>query len=186
MWRKSASQTHNQAARHFALQLRLRSNWISWEVHQFYDFTRSIRRRARAVCQNILEVALFLRNRGSQCLFWGNRATRIGGSIPEESRFTIPVFGGIVPPLTSTSLKWYPSSCRAGRKRLAPKPPPKRQPDPKQVTSTRSRIRRQAAAAAARAHERDDDLESTAATTVSAATGVRHGCIIFTFYLLHF
>ena len=99
MWRKSASQTHNQAARHFALQLRLRSNWISWEVHQFYDFTRSIRRRARAVCQNILEVALFLRNRGSQCLFWGNRATRIGGSIPEESWFTIPICWGIVPPL---------------------------------------------------------------------------------------
>ena len=86
-----------------------------------------------------------------------------------------------------TSLKWYlVSRCRAGRKRLAPKPPPKRQPDPKQVTSTRSRIRRQAAAAEARAHERDDDLESTAATTVSAATGVRHGSIIFTFYLLHF
>ena len=32
-----------------------------------------------------LEVARFLRNRGSQFLFWGNRATRIGGSIHEES-----------------------------------------------------------------------------------------------------
>ena len=26
-------------------------------------------------------------------VFWGNLATRIGGSIPEESRFTIPIFG---------------------------------------------------------------------------------------------
>ena len=92
-----------------------------------------------------------------------------------------------------TSLKWYlVSRCRAGRKRLAPKPPPKRQPDPKQVTSTRSRIRRQAvaaaaAAAAARAQDRDDDLESTAATvtTVSGATVARDDSIIFC-YLLHF
>ena len=35
----------------------------------------------------------FLRNRGSQFLFWGDRATRIEGSIPEESRFTIPFWG---------------------------------------------------------------------------------------------
>ena len=48
-----------------------------------------------------LEVARFLRNRGSQFLFWGNRATRIGGSIPEESQFTIH-FLGIVPPLFIT------------------------------------------------------------------------------------
>ena len=40
-----------------------------------------------------LEVARFLRNRGSQFLFLGNRATRIGDSIPEESRFTIPISG---------------------------------------------------------------------------------------------
>ena len=41
-----------------------------------------------------LEVARFLRKRGSQFLFFGgNRATRIGGSIPEESRFTIPFLG---------------------------------------------------------------------------------------------
>ena len=50
-----------------------------------------------------LEVARFLRNRGSQFQFLGNRATRIGGSIPEESRFTIPAFGGIVPPLERTA-----------------------------------------------------------------------------------
>ena len=31
----------------------------------------------------------FLRNHDSQCLFWGKHAIRIGGSIPEESRFTI-------------------------------------------------------------------------------------------------
>ena len=40
-----------------------------------------------------VEVEQFLRNHGSQFLFLGNRATRIGGSIPEESRFTIPIFG---------------------------------------------------------------------------------------------
>ena len=40
-----------------------------------------------------LEVARFLRNRGSQFLFWGNRATRIGSSIPEKWRFAIPVLG---------------------------------------------------------------------------------------------
>ena len=45
------------------------------------------------------EGAQFLRNRGSEFLFWENRATRIGGSIPEKSRFRIPVLGGIVPPL---------------------------------------------------------------------------------------
>ena len=40
-----------------------------------------------------LEVVRFLRNRGSQFLFLGNRATRIGGSIIEESWFTIPILG---------------------------------------------------------------------------------------------
>ena len=39
-----------------------------------------------------VEVARFLRNRGSQFLYLENRATRIGGTIPEESRYTIPVF----------------------------------------------------------------------------------------------
>ena len=42
---------------------------------------------------SITEVARFLRNHGSQFLFWGNHATRIGGSIPEELRLTIPLFG---------------------------------------------------------------------------------------------
>ena len=46
-----------------------------------------------------LEVARFLRNRGLQFLLLGNHATRIRGSIPEESWFTIPIFWGIVPPL---------------------------------------------------------------------------------------
>ena len=40
-----------------------------------------------------LEVARFLRNHGSQFLYLGNRATRIGVSIPEKSRFTTPIFG---------------------------------------------------------------------------------------------
>ena len=44
--------------------------------------------------QNIsLEVTQFLRNCGSQFLFLGYHATRIGGLIPEESRFTIPILG---------------------------------------------------------------------------------------------
>ena len=40
-----------------------------------------------------LEVTRFPRNRGSQFLFLGNRAIGIGGSIREESRFTIPFLG---------------------------------------------------------------------------------------------
>ena len=38
-------------------------------------------------------MARFLRNCGSQFLFLGYHATRIGGLIPEESRFTIPILG---------------------------------------------------------------------------------------------
>ena len=41
----------------------------------------------------LLEVEWFLRNPGSQFLFWRNHATRKGGSIPEESWFTIPFLG---------------------------------------------------------------------------------------------
>ena len=40
-------------------------------------------------------MARFIRNLGSQFLFLGNRATRIGGSIPEERRCTIPVLGEV-------------------------------------------------------------------------------------------
>ena len=40
-----------------------------------------------------VEVERFLSNCGSQFLFLGNHATRIGSSIPEESWFTIPIFG---------------------------------------------------------------------------------------------
>ena len=40
-----------------------------------------------------IEDARFQRNHGSQFLFLGNCATRIGGSISEESRLTIPVYG---------------------------------------------------------------------------------------------
>ena len=50
----------------------------------------------KAVIQHMmlrLEVTRFLRNPSSQFLFWGKRATRIGGSIPEESQFTILVLG---------------------------------------------------------------------------------------------
>ena len=43
--------------------------------------------------QNRLEVARFLRKRGSQFLFLGNQATRMGRSISKESRFTIPFSG---------------------------------------------------------------------------------------------
>ena len=45
------------------------------------------RERALPTVMSKLEVTRFLRNRGSQFLFLGNRATRIGGPIPEESQF---------------------------------------------------------------------------------------------------
>ena len=60
-------------------------------------FIRHSRARGLAhsslTCSPKLEVARFLMNHGSQFFFLGNPATRIGGSIAEESRFTIPVLG---------------------------------------------------------------------------------------------
>ena len=52
-----------------------------------------VRKRQKATDPTQLEAERFRRNRGSQFLFWENRPTRIWGSIPEESQFTIPFFG---------------------------------------------------------------------------------------------
>ena len=62
--------------RRFCLSLSIRPTQIA--VSALPSFRRSDQR------PSLLEVERFLRNRGSQFLFLWNRATRIGGSIPEE------------------------------------------------------------------------------------------------------
>ena len=61
--------------------------WFKGVIQQY-----NLKNPFRPEFESKLEVTRFLRNRGSQFLFLGNRATRIEGLIPEESRFTIPIF----------------------------------------------------------------------------------------------